>query len=61
MQEIARAYQVSPAQLCIRYCLQKGTAAIPKSTHPERLRENAELDFTIRPEDMSRLDALDQE
>lgn len=61
VQEIARAYQVSPAQLCIRYCLQKGTAAIPKSTHPERLRENAELDFTIRPEDMSRLDALDQE
>lgn len=61
VRELAAAYGVSPAQLCIRYCLQKGTAAIPKSTHPERLRENGELNFTIRLEDMARIDALDPE
>jgi diketogulonate reductase-like aldo/keto reductase len=59
--EIAKKYNVSPAQLCIAYCIQKGTAAIPKSVHKERIIQNMELDFIISDEDMQALDALDKE
>ncbi len=59
--EMAKKYNVSPAQLCIAYCIQKETAAIPKSVHRERIIQNAELDFTISEEDMHALDALDKE
>lgn len=48
----------SVAQICIRYCLQKGVAPLPKSTHAERIRQNADVDFEINSEDMARLDAL---
>lgn len=56
---LAEKNGVTPAQLCIRYCLQKGHVAIPKSTHKERLIENAKLSFDIPAEDMQALDALD--
>lgn len=56
---LAEKNGVTPAQLCIRYCLQKGHPAIPKSTHKERLAENAKLSFDIPEEDMQALDALD--
>lgn len=56
--EIAAKYGVSLARLCIRYCLQKGTAPLPKSVHAERIAENIDLDFEISPEDMHTLDAL---
>lgn len=59
--EMAKKYDVSPAQLCINYCVQKGTAAIPKSTHEDRIIQNFNLDFTISDEDMLELDALDKE
>ena len=48
----------SVAQICIRYCLQKGVAPLPKSTHAERIRQNGEVDFEISDEDMARLDGL---
>lgn len=56
---LAEKNGVTPAQLCIRYCLQKGHATISKSTHKERLIENAQLSFVIPEEDMASLDALD--
>lgn len=58
---LAEKNGVTPAQLCIRYCLQKGHATISKSVHRERLAENAALSFTIPQEDMQALDALDPE
>lgn len=58
---LAEKNRVTPAQLCIRYCLQKGHATISKSTHKERLAENAALSFVIPEEDMRALDALDPE
>ncbi|HPG43010.1 MAG TPA: aldo/keto reductase, partial [Acholeplasmataceae bacterium] len=33
IQNMAKTYGVTPAQLCIRYCIEKGTAPLPKSTH----------------------------
>lgn len=55
--EMAAKYGVSVAQLCIRYVLQLGMVALPKTTNPERMRENASLDFEISAEDMATLNA----
>ena len=56
---IAARYGKSVAQLCIRYALQHGLVALPKSTHPGRIVENGEVDFAIGEADMATLDALD--
>jgi methylglyoxal/glyoxal reductase len=62
LKEVAGNYSKSPAQVLIRWALQHGIVAIPKSTHPERIRENANVyDFEISPADMARLDALDED
>ena len=53
--EMAVRYGVSIPRLCIRYCLQLGMAALPKSTHPDHIRENAQTDFVITDEDMTLL------
>lgn len=56
--EIAEKYDVSPAQLSLRYVLQLGLVALPKSTKKAHMQSNAELDFVISPSDMLELDAL---
>jgi 2,5-diketo-D-gluconate reductase A len=51
----------TPAQVLLRWCLQRGLPAISKSTHRERIEENAQIfDFTLSDRDMAELDALDQ-
>lgn len=59
IKEMAEKYGVTPAQLCIRYCLEHGTLPLPKSTNEERIIENSQLDFTISPEDVQKLDAFE--
>jgi len=50
----------TPAQVLIRWCLQRDLVVLPKSTHRERLEENASVfDFSLSDEDMDALDALD--
>jgi diketogulonate reductase-like aldo/keto reductase len=57
----AAKYGRSPAQILIRWGLQHGLVVLPKSTRPERIRENAAvLDFEISAEDMRILDGLDE-
>ena len=52
-------YSKSPAQILIRWTLQKEVIVIPKSSRKERIRENADVfDFKISQEDMDRLDAF---
>jgi len=55
---MAAAYEVSVAQLCIRYTLQRGTVSLPKSTHPDYIRQNTQVDFQIAESDMAALDAM---
>lgn len=56
--KVAETYNVSPAQICLRYLLQKGVAALPKSVHEERIVQNTKLDFEIKEEDMRFLDTI---
>ena len=51
--QMADKYGVTIAQICIKWCLQNGVLPLPKSTKPERLKENVNIDdFTISDEDM---------
>ncbi len=53
-------YNVTPAQLCIRYVLQLGTVALPKTANPAHMRDNGAVDFQISPEDMQTLEAMEK-
>lgn len=55
---IAKKYNKSKAQICIRYCLERGTLPLPKSIHENRILENIDLDFNIQKEDMDYLNSL---
>lgn len=59
IQDMAKKYDKTPAQICIRYLLEKGVAPLPKSVHKKRMIENSKLDFTISDEDMETLDAIE--
>jgi diketogulonate reductase-like aldo/keto reductase len=51
----------TPAQVLLRWCVQHGLPVIPKSTHRDRIAENAQIfDFTLSPQDMAELDGLDK-
>jgi len=52
---IAARYNVSIPQLCIRYVLQLGCVALPKTANPAHMKDNAEVDFTISDADMDAL------
>ena len=41
--------------LCIRYVLELGTVALPKTADPAHMKENAAVDFLIDPADMEKL------
>ncbi|WP_144794910.1 aldo/keto reductase [Kocuria palustris] len=55
LQAMAQTYDVSVAQLCIRYTLQLGAVSLPKTANPEHMRSNAAVDFVISDEDMATL------
>lgn len=53
--DMAEKYGVSPAQLCIRYVLELGMVALPKTANPQHMESNASVDFRISDEDMDTL------
>src|SRR5262249_42126642 len=58
--EIAQRLGRTPAQVLIRWCLQRDLIVLPKSTHRERIDENAQVfDFALSDADIAALDALD--
>lgn len=58
IQELAKKYDVTVPQLCIRYDIQLGTIVIPKTANLEHMRTNAKLDFVISNDDMEILKAI---
>lgn len=59
--ELAASQQRSPAQVLLRWGIQKGFVVLPKSVTPTRIAENAALfDFELDASSMQRLDALEE-
>jgi diketogulonate reductase-like aldo/keto reductase len=51
----------SPAQVLLRWNIEHGNVVLPKSVRPERIAENGALfDFQLSPEQLARLDALEE-
>ena len=58
---VAERHGRTPAQVLLRWAVQRGVPVIPKSTHRERIQENAQIfDFELSDDDMAALDALDE-
>ena len=58
--DLAAKHRKSVAQVVLRWLIQRGVVVIPKSVHKERMAENIDVfDFTLPPEDMARIAALD--
>lgn len=61
LEAIGQKYGKTPAQVILRWHLQRGVVVIPKSTHIERMRQNLDVfDFTLCQEDMNAIAALDK-
>lgn len=61
IKKIADRHGKTTAQVELRWSLQHGFVAIPKTTHEQRMQENADIfDFTLTPDEMLQIDALDQ-
>jgi diketogulonate reductase-like aldo/keto reductase len=58
--EMAERLGRTPAQVLIRWCVERQVPVLPKSTHRERIEENGQVfDFSLSEEDVAALDALD--
>ncbi len=56
LNQMAKSYDKSVAQLCVRWVLQKGVLPLPKSITPERIIENNKVgDFVISEDDMKKI------
>jgi 2,5-diketo-D-gluconate reductase A len=59
--EIADRVDKTPAQVVLRWHLQRGDIVFPKSVTPSRMKENFELfDFELESDDMDAITALDR-
>ncbi len=56
--EFAEKYDVSIAQLCVKYALQHDVIPLVKSVTKERIKSNLDLDFIITSEDMEKIDGI---
>jgi len=59
--EVGKKYNKSPAQVCVRWQIQRGLVVIPKSSNPDRLKANSEVfDFELSNEDMEAVTAFNK-
>ena len=58
--KMASKYDVTEAQVLLKWALQLGYAILPKSIQIDRMQENFELDFRIDEEDMNLIEQLDR-
>lgn len=58
---IAEKYQKTPAQIILRWALQLGVSTIPKSSNPDRIKENFDVfDFEISEPDMAYINSFNE-
>lgn len=58
IKKVAERYQKSPAQVMIRWCIERGVMTIPKASSEEHLKENLDVfDFSLDAEAMKLLDS----
>lgn len=58
--EVAKNCERTPAQVLLCWAVQQGVPVLPKSSHPDRIKDNARVfDFTLSDTDMKKLSALD--
>jgi diketogulonate reductase-like aldo/keto reductase len=61
VQELAAKYKKTPAQIALRWGVQRNTIVIPKSSKVERLKENRDFfDFELSEGDMQSLKQVDK-
>lgn len=59
--ELATQYNKTPAQIALRYLIQNGVSAIPRTSNEARLKENINLfDFTLSAEEVEKIRILDE-
>lgn len=59
LQEIAATHGKTPAQVVLRWHLQNGVAIIPKSVHPSRIKENADIyDFELSDAEIAKIESV---
>lgn len=58
--EMAKKYNVSTAQLCIKYDLQLGLIVLPKTENVEHMKSNAQMNFVISDQDMDILKNMER-
>jgi diketogulonate reductase-like aldo/keto reductase len=59
LDDIAQRVGRTPAQVAIRYLLEKGVLPLPKSVTPKRIAENADVDFALDADAIAALDAIE--
>lgn len=60
LKEIARKYGKTPAQIVLRWNVERGVIIIPKTVHEERIRQNIDIwDFSLTKDEMEAIDTLD--
>ncbi|XP_004677135.1 PREDICTED: 3-oxo-5-beta-steroid 4-dehydrogenase isoform X2 [Condylura cristata] len=58
---LGKKYKKTTAQIALRFNIQRGVVVIPKSFHPERIRENFQIfDFSLTDEEMQNIEALNK-
>jgi D-xylose reductase len=62
LQQLASKYAKTPAQIALRWGVQRGTAVIPKTSRPERLLENIDLfNFQLTADEMQQIEGMDRQ
>jgi len=57
--ELAAKYNKTPAQIAIRWCLEHNITPVPRSTNPERMKQNLDVfDFALSADDINLLDEM---
>ncbi|MFB6128078.1 MAG: aldo/keto reductase, partial [Halolamina sp.] len=61
VRELAAKYEKSPAQVVLKWAVERDVVVLPKSSSPERVRQNAALEWSIEAADLVRLDDRDRD